>query len=236
MHNQKTIENIRQQEKLSHTQIYTSEALFHSDSWLGKPVKTVLELLPRFDDLQELRILDLGCGVGRNCIPIASHFHGKNCVIECVDLLEVAVEKLAAYAAQYQVGPILQSTVCAIEDYPIPAARYDWIIAVSSLEHVDSPASLIRILSRIHDGLREHGIVCLIMNSGVTEQDKETQTSLPPQFEVNLPTETLLSLLHKQFQGWKVIQSGVKRQTYEIPRGGIISQLCTNVVTFVAQK
>lgn len=62
---------IRESEKKSHTAAYTNERLYHSDSWLQKPIRTVLGILPLFDAYKELRVLDLGCGVGRNSICVA---------------------------------------------------------------------------------------------------------------------------------------------------------------------
>ena len=67
---------IRKAEAESHTQAYTSYSLFSPGSWLAKPVKTVLELLPLFEGCTQFAALDLGSGVGRNCIPVAQHFSG----------------------------------------------------------------------------------------------------------------------------------------------------------------
>ncbi|SCZ81673.1 hypothetical protein SAMN02910350_02940 [Pseudobutyrivibrio xylanivorans] len=62
------ISRIRQNEKKSHTEVYTKEKLYDSNTWLRKPIKTVEELVPLFADYEEVRILDLGAGVGRNSI------------------------------------------------------------------------------------------------------------------------------------------------------------------------
>ena len=70
------IKSIRKAEAASHTEAYTNNVLFSTGSWLSKPVKTVLDLFPYFQKYQELRVLDLGSGVGRNAIPIAKHFKG----------------------------------------------------------------------------------------------------------------------------------------------------------------
>lgn len=42
------IKTIRESEKLSHTKIYTDEELYHTDSWLKKPIKTVREIMELF--------------------------------------------------------------------------------------------------------------------------------------------------------------------------------------------
>ena len=80
---------IRESERKSHTEIYTNEKLYSSDSWLQKPIKTVKEISTLFEEYNDLKVLDLGCGVGRNSIYIAEEFKGNNCIIDCVDLLEI---------------------------------------------------------------------------------------------------------------------------------------------------
>ena len=57
--------NIRHSEEKSHLQMYSEHALFQEGSWLSRPVKSVLALLPHFRALQSVHVLDLGCGVGR---------------------------------------------------------------------------------------------------------------------------------------------------------------------------
>jgi SAM-dependent methyltransferase len=58
------IEFIRKEEKKYHDHCYDHYKLFEEGSWLHKPVKTVMDLLPLFDGREHLRVLDLGCGVG----------------------------------------------------------------------------------------------------------------------------------------------------------------------------
>lgn len=86
---------IRENEKISHTEIYTSHAIYEEGSWLSKPIKTVKDILPIFCDYKKLSVLDLGCGVGRNAIYIADTFKNIACTIDCVDILPLAIEKLS---------------------------------------------------------------------------------------------------------------------------------------------
>lgn len=39
------LSRIRENEKKSHTEIYTNEKLYDTDSWLARPIKTVKEIL-----------------------------------------------------------------------------------------------------------------------------------------------------------------------------------------------
>lgn len=227
---------IRESEKNSHIETYTRENLYDKDSWLQKPIKTVRELIPLFEEYKELRVLDLGCGIGRNSICIAETYQNINCTVDCIDLLEIAIEKLKKNAKAYGVEEIINGIITPIEEYEIHEDSYDLIMAVSALEHIDSEESFIRKLSEMKNGVKENGIVCLVINSNVRETSTATGEALEAQFEVNFPTEKLQSLLEDIFSDWRVLKTGVSAQEYDIPRNGSISHLDTNVVTYVAQR
>lgn len=230
------LSQIRQAEAASHRDAYASNELFAPGSWLAKPVKTVLDLLPLFGGYDALQALDLGCGVGRNCIPVARFFRGVPCRIQCVDILDQAIEKLNENARRYDVAQAIQGVVSSIDDYEIQADHFDLIMAISALEHTDSEAAFIRKLEQIRDGLRRGGIACLIVNANVRELDKATARELMPQFEVNLQTGELQNILGRVFTDWEPIKHTVAHQKYEIPREKGAALLETDVVTFVARK
>ena len=227
---------IRHAEAESHTEAYTNHALFSAGSWLAKPVKTVLDLLPLFDGYAEFRGLDLGSGVGRNSIPVAQHFKHIPCRVDCVDILELAIEKLNENAQQYGVAGKIQGIVSSIDDFEIEADSYDVIMAISALEHIASMSAFEKKLVEVRNGLRYGGVACLIVNSGVIEHDKTTGQELPPQFEVNLPTSQMQDLLEKTFAGWQIIKHTIVHQKYDIPRENGIAELETDVVTYVVRK
>lgn len=230
------LNSIRDAEKESHLEIYSTAKLFESGSWLQKPVKTVVDLLDYFNDYRVLNILDLGCGVGRNCIPIAQKFKNIDCNIDCIDILDFAIEELNKNSLDYGVEKEINGIVSSIDDFEIAENRYDFIIAVSALEHINSEKSFVEKLKEIRHGIRRNGIVCLIINSEITEVNKENGQKIIPQFEVNLKTEKLLQLLKENFGGWKVIKTTVRSQRYDIPRKYCISDLSTDVVTYVAKN
>lgn len=227
------LQKIRRAEEKSHTQAYNAYALFTPGSWLANPVKTVLELIPLLEGRSGLRALDLGCGVGRNCIPIAKALDAQ---VECVDILPLAIEKLEENAEIHGVSRNIRGIVSGIDAFPIQRNHYDLILAISALEHMDSAGSFTGKLREIRDSLLPGGIVCMIVNSGVEERDAETGESLHPQFEVNLPTAQMRQLLRTAFSGMGVIKETVVHQEYDISRGNSLSHLTSQVVTFVAQK
>lgn len=230
------LKQIREAEKESHIRMYTENALYSDGGWLSKPIRTVLDIVPLFEGYQELRILDLGAGVGRNCIPFAQRYRKISCRIDCVDILEVATRILQENAKAHEVSSAIFGITSPIETYSIPPKEYDLIMAISSLEHVESEEIFWKKAREICKGIRRNGIVCLVLNSNVVERDPLTGEELSPQFEVNLGTEDLQTRLKDLFKGWQELKSTVAHQKYEIPRGEIVVELETDVVTYVARN
>lgn len=123
-----------------------------------------------------------------------------------------------------------------IEEFTIIENKYDFIMAISALEHINSRKTFEQKLFEIKNGIRQNGIVCLVINSDVQEFDKVTMQELEAQFEVNFPTKELKDMLHDVFQDWKVVKFTTQDQQYDIPRENIVCELRTKVVTLVARK
>ena len=236
MDSETRLKQIRESEKQSHIEMYSNSELYKEGSWLRKPIKTVLDIIPLFNDYSELNVLDLGCGVGRNCIAVAQSFKKIPSEIDCVDILDLAIEKLYENAEELGVVSSINGIVETIENYLVIENKYDLVLAVSALEHIDSEQSFFSKLSEINRGIRKNGIVCLVINSDIKETDKSTGKEIPAQFEVNLQTENLQAVLKEKFSDFEIMKATVSEQQYDIPRGDIISDLKTKVVTFVARK
>ena len=101
----------------------------------------------------------------------------------------MAIEKLCANAEAYEVLSSIHGDIQSIEDFVIPEKSYDFIIAISALEHVAIEKDFKNKLVEIRDGICENGIVCLVVNSNVREAVKSTGKEVSAQFEVNLPTK-----------------------------------------------
>lgn len=230
------LNKIRQAEAKSHIQAYANHELFAAGSWLSRPVKTVLDILPLFSGYSEFRGLDLGCGVGRNSIPVAQHFSQIPCRIDCVDILEYAIDKLHENTEKLGVSKSVCGTVSSIDDYSISDNYYDLVMAISALEHVGSKKMFNQKLMQIRNGIRSDGIVCLIVNTSIVERDQITNKQLHPQFEVVLQTNELLADLEAMFSGWQIIKQSVVHQKYDISRENGVAELEADVVTYVARK
>ncbi|MGE1033363.1 class I SAM-dependent methyltransferase, partial [Bacillus sp. GKis3/1] len=204
------IDYIRQEEKKYHDLCYEQYNLFETGSWLYKPVKTVMDLMDYFEGQNNLQVLDLGSGVGRNSIPIAQKIQNSSGTVTCVDLLDSALTKLQTYSKEYGVINNMKTEQAAIENYYIQRNTYDYIVAVSSLEHVQSEEGLKKVLHSMKEGTKSGGMNCLIINSNIQEIDLHTNEELDALIEINLPTEDMIHLLKSIYKEWKEIKVEIK--------------------------
>lgn len=230
------IEFIRAEERKYHEEFYKDHRLFKEGSWLYKPVKTVVDLLPLLERKTSPRVLDLGCGVGRNSIPIAVRLKSNHGSVVCVDLLKTALEQLHEYAVEFGVEDAIETQCFDISDLDIEPGAYDFIVAVSSLEHVSSESVLEQVLANMVRGTKLGGLNCLVINSSVEEICTDSSNALEPQFEVNLQTEELLRKLQTAYQGWDELEVCVKPLSFQITRNRGPVELRTSAITYVVQR
>ncbi|WP_445291584.1 class I SAM-dependent methyltransferase [Bacillus cereus] len=230
------IDYIRQEEKKYHDLCYEQYKLFEIGSWLYKPVKTVMDLMDHFEGQNNLQVLDLGSGVGRNSIPIAQKLRNTSGTVTCVDLLNSALTKLQTYSKEHDVFEVIKTEQAAIENYHIDSNAYDYIVAVSSLEHVKSEEDFKNVLHSMKKGTKNGGINCLIINSNIQKIDLKTNEELEALIEINLSTEEIIRLLKSIYKGWKEVKVEIKELAYNIVRNERHIRLKTNAITFVIQK
>jgi SAM-dependent methyltransferase len=231
------IDYIRHEEKTYHDHFYGNNKLFEKGSWLHKPVQTVMDQLLLLMDKENLCVLDLGSGVGRNSIPIAEKIKNKNGKVICVDFLDSAIEKLNQYSHEFGVEQVIQTVKADIGDYPIKEAEFDFIVAVSSLEHLASEGLFEKVVQRMATGTKVNGINCLIVNSQVEEIFIETNEKLDALIEINLKTKDMLKKLTQLYgDGWELLSQLVKPLEYTIYRNEKPVLLKTNAITHVVRK
>ncbi|MEW9184490.1 methyltransferase domain-containing protein [Bacillus mycoides] len=230
------IEFIRNEEKKYHDYCYDNYKLFEEGSWLHKPVKTVIDLIPLFKGKNDLSVLDLGSGVGRNSIPLAQAIKKSGGKVVCVDLLDSALQKLNQYSEEYEVKEIIQTEKADIGNYDIKPNNFDFIVAVSSLEHVQSEELFEKVIQRMADGTKYNGINCIIVNSEVEEININTNEKLNALMEINIPTKEMMNKLRKIYNGWEVLNIIIKPLEYKIIRNENPVLLKTNAITYVVRK
>ena len=65
-------EAARASEAEYHQRFYEDNDLFEQGTWMAQPGPVVMEMLERLlQHREDAQVLDLGCGVGRNSIPVA---------------------------------------------------------------------------------------------------------------------------------------------------------------------
>ncbi|EEK78870.1 hypothetical protein bcere0009_22750 [Bacillus cereus R309803] len=195
-----------------------------------------MDLIDHFEGQKNLQVLDLGSGVGRNSIPLAQKIKNASGTITCVDLLDSALTKLQTYSKEYGVIKNIKTEQAAIENYYIAPNTYDYIVAVSSLEHVKSEEDLTNVLHSMKKGTKTGGVNCLIINSNIQEIDLHTNEELDALIEINLSTDYMIHLLKSIYKEWQEIKIEIKELAYNIVRNEREIQLKTNAITFVVQK
>jgi SAM-dependent methyltransferase len=230
------LKQIRDSEKQYHDQCYSQYELFEPGSWLHKPVKTVLELLPLIERKSHPFVLDLGAGAGRNSIPIAERLAHCNGKVVCVDLLDSALEKLIGYSKVYGVEKVIEPVKANLDNYFIRPDTYDLIVAISSLEHTSSETKFDHLLDSAIMGTKAGGIHCLVVNTDMVEIDIESNVEMEAMMELNFSTEFLLAKFRHIYDEWHVIKEEVKHLEYNIVRDNKAILLKTKAITYVVQK
>jgi 2-polyprenyl-3-methyl-5-hydroxy-6-metoxy-1,4-benzoquinol methylase len=230
------LQKIREEEKKYHESYFEDHKLYEEGSWLDAPVPIILDLADQVNIGQPLSILDLGCGVGRNSIPLAQKVQPNDGRVICVDLLEKALKKLIHYSEQYQVKDVIYTEQADISEYQIPEGKYDYIVAASSLEHCKSRYMLKKVLDSMVNGTKGGGINCVIMNTNIEEFDAKSGKQREALFEVNMDKDNVLKLLRQHYEGWEEIHVSDEPLELDIDREDKAVLLKANCLTFAARK
>ncbi|MWV43624.1 methyltransferase domain-containing protein [Paenibacillus sp. HJL G12] len=235
--NSEQFEAARQSEADYHQRFYEENDIFQDGTWMSEPGPVVMDMLERLllhkDDLT---VLDLGCGVGRNTIPVAERLKGSLSKIKGVDLLEDAAAKLRSNADEFGVGHLIEAEAADVEHYPIAEDAYDYILACSCLEHTSSMDALQRTLDAMQKGTKLGGIHCITMSTEVEEVDRTTGENTKGLIELNIPQQEALDLLDHTYEEWNVLIKQAVPQSIEEEKDGRHIDFRCNLVTYVAQK
>ena len=235
--NQADFNAARKAEAIYHNALYVSHEILEPGTWMSKPNPVVMELLERLLlHKDQLTVLDLGCGAGRNTIPIAMRLQETESTVFGLDLLSEAVDKLRDNARKYGVTDIIEGEEVDIEHAEIPKATYDYILACGCLEHVSSEVAFIQVLERMKQGTQMGGINCISMNTEIQEVERDTGRMLDTLIELNLRKDKAYSILETVYKGWNVLEQktvihSVDEDKYDVP-----TQFRSQSITFATQK
>jgi 2-polyprenyl-3-methyl-5-hydroxy-6-metoxy-1,4-benzoquinol methylase len=230
------LQKIRKEERKYHEECFEHYKLYDKGSWLHKPVKLVMELVSRFDLEKPVRVLDLGCGVGRNSLPLARKVKAGDGRVVCVDLLDKALHKLKRYSQKYGVSKVIAAEQADIGDYRIPEAEYDYIVAASSLEHCKSEEVLKKVLRSIAEGTKSGGINCIIMNTNIKEIDAATGGRRETLIEVVMAKDKVLDILRANYKDWEELHVSDEPLDLDIERDEKPVILKADCLTFAVRK
>lgn len=235
--NSEHFEAARQSEADYHQRFYEENDIFENGTWMSEPGPVVMDMLERLLlHKEDVMVLDLGCGVGRNTIPVAERLKGSLSKVKGVDLLEDAVDKLRSNAAEFGVEHLVEAEAADVEHFPIAGDAYDYILACSCLEHTSSMEALARTLSAMKEGTKLGGIHVITMSTDVEEVDRNTGESTKGLIELNLPQTQAMELLDETYQEWNVLIKQAVPQSIEEEKDGRHIDFRCNLITFVAQK
>lgn len=211
---------IRKEEAYYHRRVYLHPQ--QHDQWLDYPVSQLIEHFAYYP--RNSHFLDLGCGNGRNSLPLAK----KGYQITAIDMLPEAIELLERNAF----GLSIQTEISTIEEFTF--RQYDGVFAVSSLEHLYSLTELQNILNKIKKSIKNGGSIYLVVNSEVKEflDNKEVF----PFLEINLTTKKMVSLLQTIYYDWVCEVPRIKKLEFKIQRTDGMRLMQTNAITFIAKK
>jgi hypothetical protein len=85
-------------------------------------------------------------------------------------------------------------------------------------------------------GTKPGGINVIIVNTNVQEIDRLTGEALDPLIELNLSTSQAAAYFSQVYEGWTVVQSGVKPLTFEIDRGERPILMQSDCLTWAVQR
>jgi 2-polyprenyl-3-methyl-5-hydroxy-6-metoxy-1,4-benzoquinol methylase len=235
--NQANFDEAREAEESYHSKLYNENEILEPGTWMSKPIPIVMEMLDRLlQHKDHINVLDLGCGAGRNAIPLALRLKGTKSKVVGVDLLEEAINKLRDNAKEYEVSEIIHVEKGDVEHSAISKNDYDYILACGCLEHVSSEEAFVEVLKRMKLATRIGGIHCIAMNTNVQEVAQESGRELNALIELNLPTEKAFAMLEKVYEGWNVLDQkrvllSIEEEKYDTP-----SEFRSHSITFVVQR
>jgi cyclopropane fatty-acyl-phospholipid synthase-like methyltransferase len=228
------IERARAYERDYHENIYGSHGLFEPGTWLYKPAAYATKSFDLVQKHNDVRVLDLGGGVGRHSIPAAQHF-GESSKIVCVDLLASAIEKLSQNAERLGVANRVAGIAADVEILELSEPQ-DLILSISCIEHVPTKQRLEKLIERLQTATTPKGIHCFMMITNNEWIDSTNDKKLTPLIEQNLTSKETIDMLEILYSDWKIHDLSTKDWQATQLMGGKEVILKSTCVQFTAQK
>jgi SAM-dependent methyltransferase len=140
--------------------------------WGREPSSLVRRLEEWLPALDGLRVLDAGCGEGKN----AAFFAERGAVVDAFDISALAI---AHARALFSTAPNLRLAVADVRDMPLAPAVYDVVVAYGVLHCLPDEAAVRSVLDRLAEATRPGGlhVVCVFNDRS---QDLSAHPELTP--------------------------------------------------------
>jgi len=229
-------ERAREETLKYHKAYYSRFKLFEDGSWLAHPDAPLMQLLNYLEG--NIKILDLGCGVGRNAIPMAQALQklGKEATITCVDVLAESIDLLSEYAVTYKVEDIIDPVLTDNDNFVMAKSHYDLIAAISTLEHCQGKDRVVAVMREIAGSTKSAGFVRIEMTTDRNVIDAASGEAIATFVETPLLGEEVEEMLSLAFAGWNVIGKTIDPYEETIEKEGRSVHWCSTQINFTAQK
>ena len=119
--------------------------------WWKKPALEVLDFIRSLSPVDQPKMLDLGCGLGRHAIAFAlAQFS-----VTATDTSPAAVQHLNEWASQLQLS--IDTRVCEVIGSPLPAEAFDIVLSYNVIYH-GSRDQFARAIEEVRRLLKRDGI------------------------------------------------------------------------------
>lgn len=182
------------------------------------------------------RVLDIGCGVGRNAIAVARELKSSGVVVDCYDVIESAIDMLNQYAEQFGVSENIVGKTIDMDAIEIESNYYDAILAVSVLEHSKSIDSIQDILTQMVGGTKPRGINRVTVSTERRAIACDTGIGLDTRVETPMTKEEVKLMLERTYDGWIIDRLSEVPYREDLTHDGrLVTWTCTDV-SFLARK
>jgi tellurite methyltransferase len=207
---------------------YWRDDAYVARNWL-EPDPDIVRLGAVMKDQKVMKVLDLGCGVGRHLVYLSQQgfdTHG-------LDISPAGVERCQKELAQHQ----LQATVQVADMFaiPYPDQYFDWVLSVQVIYHTTA-AALDQAIQHVRDKLKPEGFFYVtfppVDNIGPDSgQEVETRTFLKEEDGEPLLHHYVVSEeIDELMRGFKVLEKRLEPRESRGQDGQIARRLRWNVL------
>jgi tellurite methyltransferase len=161
--------------------------------WGREPGRLVRLFVDRIGDVRGLRVLDVGCGEGKN----ARHLAGLGATVEAFDTSELA---LANARKAWRESPNLRFFVGDVRDLDLKPSTYDLVIAYGVLHCLRNEGEVEECIAKLQSTTTSsgHNIVCAY-------NDRSQNIALPhPGFQ---PVLLAHARYVAAYSGWRIVEA-----------------------------